>query len=211
MKLREDQARLQGLLKETVTVLCKNGLPFIKGFVIDALIGITTDENETFLIKLEETVGDGRDENSNCEDEADGERNFGTSRKRRSAEHTCDTPAKRQRDDSSRNDVSRDDDIRIDCDRDGDQNNDDMKTEQQDDSDETKPEQQDDSDEAGVKDEQADQDVQPTQRCEPDDCAAPPDGGSFDDIARQSLTNSIDSGAGSPQVSRHFFLSNCSM
>ena len=56
MKLKQEQTRLQGLLKETITLLCKNGLPFTDGFMIDALIAITSDESETFLIKLEEKV-----------------------------------------------------------------------------------------------------------------------------------------------------------
>ena len=58
MILRDDQAKLQSLLKETITLLCKNGLHFKNGFIIDALIGITTDDSETFLVKLEEIVGD---------------------------------------------------------------------------------------------------------------------------------------------------------
>ena len=56
MKLREEETKLQELLKETITLLCKNGLQFSKGFSIDALIGITTDDASTFLVKLEETV-----------------------------------------------------------------------------------------------------------------------------------------------------------
>ena len=56
VKLREDQARLQGLLKETITLLCKNGLQFSKGFNIEALIGITTDDQDVFLVNIKETV-----------------------------------------------------------------------------------------------------------------------------------------------------------
>ena len=68
MKLRADQLRLKGLLKETITLLCKNGLQFSKGLVIDALIGITTDDASTFLLKLEETVGyAGKDDNTEAE------------------------------------------------------------------------------------------------------------------------------------------------
>ena len=56
MKLRDEQVRLWGLLRETITLLCKNGLRYENKFVIDALIGITTDDCETFLVKLEEEI-----------------------------------------------------------------------------------------------------------------------------------------------------------
>ena len=92
MKLREDQARLQVLLKETITLLCKNGLHFKNGFIIDALIGITTDDSETFLVKLEEEVV-----SLNDDDIVDGTCKSKTPRKRASSGITVDTPSKRQR------------------------------------------------------------------------------------------------------------------
>ena len=58
MKLREDQERLQGLLKETITLLCKNGLHFKRNFQVKALIGITTDDDSLFMVDINETVGD---------------------------------------------------------------------------------------------------------------------------------------------------------
>ena len=101
MKLRDDQARLQGLITETITLLCKNGLHFKKGFIVDALIGITTDDNETFLVKLEETVGNvgdvedlGREYD---EDVVIDRRTVRASRKRRMKAGTDSTPTKRQR------------------------------------------------------------------------------------------------------------------
>ena len=102
MKLREEQARLQGLLKETITLLCKNGLHFKNGFIIDALIGITTDDSETFLLKLEETVGDvGGEEKTVAEDGCyDGDRKSSqsrASRKRRKEGGNDSIAAKRQR------------------------------------------------------------------------------------------------------------------
>ena len=99
MKLREDQAKLQTILKETITVLCKNGVQFSKGLVIDALIGITTDDASTFLLKLEETVGDCcGDDNS----EADGDSSAcrvssSYSRKRPAGGATHSTQSKRCR------------------------------------------------------------------------------------------------------------------
>ena len=61
MKLREDQERLQGLLKETITLLCKNGLHFKKNFQVKALIGITTDDDSLFMVDINETVGEATD------------------------------------------------------------------------------------------------------------------------------------------------------
>ena len=57
MKLREDQLRVQDLLKETITLLCKNGLSYKACFTIDALIGVTLDDSEVFLVNVKETVG----------------------------------------------------------------------------------------------------------------------------------------------------------
>ena len=99
MKLREDQAKLRTILKETITVLCKNGVQFSKGLVIDALIGITTDDASTFLLKLEETVGDCCGDNNS---EADGDSSAcrvssSYSRKRPAGGATHNTQSKRCR------------------------------------------------------------------------------------------------------------------
>ncbi|ELU00918.1 hypothetical protein CAPTEDRAFT_221662 [Capitella teleta] len=52
----EDQDRLRVLLTDTVLLLCKNGLPYTKGFSIEGLIGITVDQNDVFLVSLREEV-----------------------------------------------------------------------------------------------------------------------------------------------------------
>ena len=103
MKLRAEQVRLQGLLKETITLLCKNGLQFKNGFVLDALIGITIDDKETFLVKLEETVSDvGDDEGTDGNEEGDVDdsrrRSSRASRKRRLDGKVQTSETKRQRD-----------------------------------------------------------------------------------------------------------------
>ena len=54
--LTVDQQRVNDLLRETITLLCKNGLHFKREFQIDGLIGITLDKTDVFLIKLKETV-----------------------------------------------------------------------------------------------------------------------------------------------------------
>ena len=94
-KLREDQARLQGLLKETITLLCKNGLHFKSGFYISALIGITTDNDETFMVEVKETVGDVEDEEN--VDQGDGDGRARASRKRPPDGGSHSTPRKRGR------------------------------------------------------------------------------------------------------------------
>ena len=58
VKLRSDQERVKALLKETITLLCKNGLEYKSRFCVDALIGITLDEDDVFLVKITETVHD---------------------------------------------------------------------------------------------------------------------------------------------------------
>ena len=118
MKLRQDQVKLQGLLKETITVLCKNGIEFRDGFVIDALIGITTDNQSTFLIKLEETVGNVSGNNNANRTKSDGnasrKRRCVSSLKRPSDGDTRSTRSKRRRsaddDDDDSCNVAGDDD-----------------------------------------------------------------------------------------------------
>ena len=116
MKLREDQRKLQTLLKETITLLCKNSLQSSKAFVIDALIGITTDDASTFLLKLEETVGDvdGDDNVNSKEDDADdvGRRRSRSSRKRPPDGDTRRTDSKRHRSDDDDFDNASDDDYK---------------------------------------------------------------------------------------------------
>ena len=116
MKLRQDQVKLQGLLKETITVLCKNGVEFRDGFAIDALIGITTDNQSTFLIKLEETVGSVRGNHNAKKTKSDGnanrKRRCVSSLKRPSDGDTRSTRSKRRRsaDDDDSGNVAGDDD-----------------------------------------------------------------------------------------------------
>ena len=59
MKLKPEQQRLKDLLTDTITLLCKNGLQFSKEFSVDALIGITLDNNEVFLVRIDESVKSG--------------------------------------------------------------------------------------------------------------------------------------------------------
>lgn len=65
MVLKPDQEHIRGLLAETITLLCCNGLHFKSEFSIDALIGITIDQNEVFLVSVKETFQNGRTVHSN--------------------------------------------------------------------------------------------------------------------------------------------------
>ena len=112
MKLREEETKLQELLKETITLLCKNGLQFSKGLSIDALIGITTDDASTFLVKLEKTVSHDdvcdNTEGEKTDDCSDVDRGSSRSlRKRPPGDDTGSSSSKRHRsDDDDSNDAA---------------------------------------------------------------------------------------------------------
>ena len=56
MILKSDRERVKALLAETITLLCKNGLHFKSEFSVEALIGITLDQDDVFLVSIKETV-----------------------------------------------------------------------------------------------------------------------------------------------------------
>lgn len=60
------QVQLKKLLSEAVLLLCRNGLPIDAQFSIEAMIGITMNEDEVFLISFRETVAPTSTEKS-CE------------------------------------------------------------------------------------------------------------------------------------------------
>jgi hypothetical protein len=95
MQLKTDQERVSSLLKETITLMCKNGLKFDSKFCIDAVIGVTLDEKEVFLISLNEVV---KSESPVISDSAsettDGEMSAGIPRKKRKR----NKPVKKERD-----------------------------------------------------------------------------------------------------------------
>lgn len=55
--MKPDQERVKHLISDTVALLCKNGLQFNKGVRIQGLLGVTVDENDVFLIPVNETCG----------------------------------------------------------------------------------------------------------------------------------------------------------
>ena len=64
MVLKADQQRVKALLTETITLLCKNGLHFRTQFTIEGLIGITLDQDEIFLVNINETIKSVGDSNA---------------------------------------------------------------------------------------------------------------------------------------------------
>lgn len=56
MVLKPDQERVRTLLQDTITLLCRNGLNFKSEFNINALIGITLDKDDVFLVDIKETI-----------------------------------------------------------------------------------------------------------------------------------------------------------
>lgn len=71
MVLPSDRERIKTLLIETITLLCKNGLNFQFEFSVEALIGITIDQSDVFLINIQETVKSGQgNEEGECQGEA---------------------------------------------------------------------------------------------------------------------------------------------
>ena len=56
MVLKSDQDRIRNLLSETIVMLCKSGLDFQSEFNVEALIGITIDTDDVFLVSIRETV-----------------------------------------------------------------------------------------------------------------------------------------------------------
>ena len=56
MQLRADQQRVKDLLSDTITLLCKNGLQYDSEFCVQALIGITLDRGQVFLVNINETI-----------------------------------------------------------------------------------------------------------------------------------------------------------
>ncbi len=56
MVLKPDQQRIQELLRDTITKICRNGLEYNSEFSVEALIGITLDQDKVFLVSVKETI-----------------------------------------------------------------------------------------------------------------------------------------------------------
>ena len=56
MSKQEEQKKMKLLLTEAITQLCKGGLHFETKFTVEALIGITLDDNDVFLVNINESI-----------------------------------------------------------------------------------------------------------------------------------------------------------
>lgn len=63
--MRADQERVRALLRDTVTLLCKNGLAYDKELRVQGLLGITLDENEVFIVHINEKCDGSHDTDMN--------------------------------------------------------------------------------------------------------------------------------------------------
>ena len=54
--MKSDQARVSKLLVDTITLLCKNGLVYNEKITVQGLLGITVDNNEVFLVHVNEQI-----------------------------------------------------------------------------------------------------------------------------------------------------------
>ena len=57
--MKPEQDRVRHLLTDTVTLLCKNGLPFNEELKVEGVIGITLDNNDVFVVHINEAFGPG--------------------------------------------------------------------------------------------------------------------------------------------------------
>lgn len=68
--MKTDQTRVQSLLRDTITLLCRNSLNFTKELKVQGLLGITMDDNTIFIVHIDESFEAGLDEMSVNDNEA---------------------------------------------------------------------------------------------------------------------------------------------
>lgn len=79
MVLKSDKIRLRKMLSDSITVLCRAGLPFQSKVQVEALIGITLDDSEVILLSFKETMSSNGlilSSDSADEDDTNDRRNF---------------------------------------------------------------------------------------------------------------------------------------
>jgi len=59
--MRPEQERVKNLLLDTVTLLCRNGLTYRCELKIQGLLGITLDDEEVFVVHINEKISDNID------------------------------------------------------------------------------------------------------------------------------------------------------
>jgi len=50
------QEHMQAVLKDTILMLCQNGLHFQSEFSVEALVAVTVDQSKVLLVSIKETV-----------------------------------------------------------------------------------------------------------------------------------------------------------
>jgi len=50
------QDHIQAVLKDTIVLLCQNGLQYQSEFNIEALVAITVDQSEVLLVSIKESI-----------------------------------------------------------------------------------------------------------------------------------------------------------
>lgn len=53
--MKKDQELMKSLIAETVSVLCKSGLQYLKGLIVEGLIVITVDDSDVFYVRINES------------------------------------------------------------------------------------------------------------------------------------------------------------
>lgn len=53
--MKKDQELMKSLIAETVTVLCKSGLQYNKGLIVEGLVVITVDDSDVFYVRINES------------------------------------------------------------------------------------------------------------------------------------------------------------
>lgn|SRR6218665_187530 len=69
--MKTDQSRVQSLLRDTITLLCRNSLHFNRELKVQGLLGVTMDDNSIFIVHIDESFQAGFNEMSSNENEAD--------------------------------------------------------------------------------------------------------------------------------------------
>jgi len=55
--MHHDKESIQQIIRDTVSLLCRNGLSYAVGIHMQGLIGITIDDSEVFLVHFDESFG----------------------------------------------------------------------------------------------------------------------------------------------------------
>lgn len=58
MTLNADQEKVASMLRDTISLMCKNGLKYSSEVCIEGLLGITVDKKDVFLVSIKETLQD---------------------------------------------------------------------------------------------------------------------------------------------------------